>query len=113
MYGTTAKDYLFGTILRMGKKIMENPSSWNETQKTISLVLKTKDNESSSEHGERVVPDIVATLKEHNLLKETEYDVEEVILEEIETYYRLLAKGMCGKSLTTRLYHKLIGIGAL
>jgi len=93
---------------------MENPASWNETQKTISLALSTKDEGSSSdEYYDRIISGVLTTLRDNNLLKETEHELEEVLLEEIEKYHQLLARGQCARSLTSRLYYKLVSIGAL
>ena len=94
---------------------MENPTSWNTTQKTINQAVAAKDDEdnSSDEYQDRVVIDVIAILKENKLLKETKHNLDEVILEEIDLYYRLLARGNCGRSLTSRIYYKLVSIGAL
>lgn len=94
---------------------MENPSSWNPTQKTISLAIAIKDDEdkSSDEYQERVITDVIETLKKNNLLKETKHNLEDVITEEIDLYHRLLARGNCGRSLTSRIYYKLLSLGAI
>ncbi len=105
-------DVLFDLL---SKGIMENPTSWNDTQKIINQAVATKDDEdnSSDEYKDRVVVDVIAILTTNNLLKETKHNLEEVILEEIDLYYRLLARGNCGRSMTSRIYYKLVSIGAI
>lgn len=95
--------------------MMENPTSWNATQKTINQAVAVKENEdnSSDEYQERVIADVLVILKENNLLKDTKHNLEEVLLEEIDLYHRLLARGNCGRSLTSRIYYKLVSLGAL
>lgn len=94
---------------------MENPASWNATQKTINQAIATKSNEdnSSDEYQDRIIVDVIAILQKNNLLKETKHNLEEVLTEEIDLYHRLLSRGNCGRSLTSRIYYKLVSIGAL
>jgi hypothetical protein len=93
---------------------MENPASWNETQKTIGRVLLTKNEESTEdEYHDRIIAGVIVSLRENKLLKDTDHNLEEVLLEEIDLYHRLLARGNCGRSLTSRMYYKLLSLGAL
>jgi hypothetical protein len=111
MYGVTVSIFTIG-IAKIGSKIlMENPTSWHPTQKKINLALKN--DFYSDEQAKSAVNNILAALKANELLKRADLDLCKILCEEINDYQSSMMAGRCGVSLTTRLYNKLIIVGAL
>jgi hypothetical protein len=85
---------------------MENPLSWNDTQKLINQALYSN---SSNKPGKNVVQ----ALHDNGLLKLSIDNLETFVDAEYDQYQQTLEAGYCGSSLATVLYHKLVAMGAL
>ena len=95
-----------------GGASMENPASWSPTQKKISLALRS-DGYYSSEQATHTANTILATLKANSLLKRQDLNITDILCEEIRDYQQGALVGRFGPTLATRLYNKLIAVGAL
>lgn len=91
---------------------MENPASWNPTQKKINRALRS-DGYYSKEQATYTVNSILAALKANGLLKQSDPNLTNVLCQEIMDYQSHTDSRMCGASLSARLYNKLVSVGAL
>lgn len=88
---------------------MENPGSWDDTQKLINQALYVNPTNPG--------PDVVKALGEASLLKVTDPDrlkeIEVVITEEAQRVHQMVMTGYCGRSACGVIYSKLQTLGVV
>lgn len=91
---------------------MENPNTWTEIQKKINNSLYG-DFDAENDNWSISAKKVFEMLSKEELLKETLYDVELIIEQVIDQDKADFDAGMCGYSLPTQIYNRLVGLNII